>query len=232
MTTPDDRTSRPELAPLDRHDAVFLPVDYMHGLISACTSIEPGTLRNNALALAKIARLFELPAVRTGDEQGRTYLGAEMPEVGEILPGAPFVPRSTVGAWEEPDYVAAVKATGRGSLIMAGISTEQCVAFTARSAIAAGYTVYVVVDCCASLDARTEQAAWLRLTQQGAILTSWSALGAELLGDFATPEGPGLIQIYAEHQTNLRTVSDNWDTAVRFAQSQSSVSGAATNGGS
>ena len=200
---------------------MFLPVDYMHGLISACTSIDPGVLRNNAIALAKIARLFGLPAVRTGDEHGSTYLGAEMPEIAAILPDAPFVPRSAVGAWEEPRYVQAVQATGRRSLIMAGISTEQCVTFTARSALAAGYTVYVVVDCCAALDTRTEQAAWLRLAQLGAILTSWSALGAELLGDFADPEGPGLIQIYAEHQPNLRTVSDNWDTAVRFAQMQS-----------
>lgn len=225
MTTNLNGDRRPaHLEPLDRDDAAFLPVDYMHGLISACTSIEPGVLRNNAIALAKIAQLFGLPSVRTGDEHGSTYLGAEMPEIGDLLRDAPFVPRSSVGGWEEPKYAEAVRATGRRKLIMAGISTEQCVAFTSRSAIAEGFTVYIVVDCCASLDTRTEQAALLRLAQQGAILTSWAALGAELLGDFATPEGPGLIEIYAEHQPNLRTVSDNWDTARRSLEADTATS--------
>ena len=227
MTSTTNGTSpAAALQRLSPPEAAFLPVDYMHGLISACTSIDPGMLRNNAIALAKIARLFRLPTVRTGDQQGRTYLGAEMTEINDLLPDAPFVPRSTVSAWDEPAYVQAVRATGRAKLILAGISTEQCVALTSRGAIADGYTVYVVVDCSASLDLRTEQAALLRLAQQGAILTSWSALGSELLGDFATPEGAGLIDIYSQHQPNLKTVSDNWDTAVRFARSAAANTGA------
>lgn len=208
------------LKKLTPEDAVFLPVDYMHGLMSACRSIDPGLLKNNALALAKIARLFKLPTIGTGDRKGMTYLGAEIPELQEILPDMQFIPRSAVGAWDVPEYVEAVGKTGRKQLIIAGISTEQCVAITAQGAIADGYTVYVVLDASASLDARSEQAAISRLAQMGAILTTWSPLGAELLNDFANPEGKGLIEIYADHQAELRTVQDNFNTARRNAQEE------------
>lgn len=214
-----EQSHRPVLTPLDRHDAMFLPIDYMHGLMAACRSIDPGLLRNNAIALAKIARLFDLPTVGTGDRSGHTYLGAEMSEIEAIRPDMKFIDRSSVGAWEAPGYADLVRQTGRRTLIMAGITTEQCVAFTARSALAEGYRVYVVLDASASLDSRSEQAAISRLSMMGAIVTTWSPLGAELLADFANPEAGGLIEIYSEHQGSLRMVEDAFRVATSAARS-------------
>ncbi|MGG5819815.1 isochorismatase family protein [Falsiroseomonas sp. HW251] len=204
---------------LDPANAVFLPIDYMHGLMSACRSIEPGILRNNAIALAKVAKLFGLPTFGTGDRSGRTYLGAEMTEIEAIIPEMRFINRSSVGAWEAPGYADAVRATGRRQLIMAGITTEQCVAFTAQSALAEGYQVHVVLDASASLDERSEMAAVARLTAMGATVTTWSPLAAELLGDFARPEAMGLIRIYSEHQGSLRMVEDAFNVATAAARS-------------
>jgi nicotinamidase-related amidase len=212
--------SRHAYSPLNPTDAVFLPIDYMHGLMAACRSIDPGLLRNNALALAKIARLFDLPTIGTGDRSGRTYLGAEMSELVAILPDMQFVPRSSVGAWDAPGYADLVRATGRKQLILAGITTEQCVTFTAAPAIAEGFEVYVVLDASASLDERAERAAVARLVAMGAQITTWSPLGAELLGDFARPQGPGLIEIYSEHQGSLRMVEDAFRVAVAATRSQ------------
>lgn len=212
--------SRHAYRPLNPTDAVFLPIDYMHGLMAACRSIDPGLLRNNALALAKIARLFNLPTIGTGDRSGRTYLGAEMSELVAILPDMQFVPRSSVGAWDAPGYADLVRATGRKQLILAGITTEQCVTFTAAPAIAEGFEVYVVLDASASLDERAERAAIARLVAMGAQITTWSPLGAELLGDFARPQGPGLIEIYSEHQGSLRMVEDAFRVAVAATRSQ------------
>ena len=139
---------------LKADNAVFLPIDYMHGLMSACRSVEPGLLRNNAIALAKVAKLFDLPVIGTGDRSGRTYLGAEMEEFEELFPGMEFINRSTVGAWDAPGYADWVRSTGRRQLIMAGITTEQCVTFTAQPALAEGFQVFVVLDASASLDER------------------------------------------------------------------------------
>ncbi|MBX7481611.1 isochorismatase family protein [Qipengyuania qiaonensis] len=205
-------------AQLSADNAFFLPIDYMHGLMSACRSIDLLHLRNNAIALAKVARLFDLPCIGTGDRSGRTYLGAEMSELEEIFPGMPFYNRSAVGAWEAPGYADAVRASGRRQLIMAGITTEQCVTFTARSALAEGYQVFVVLDASASLDQRSETAAVARLTAMGAIVTTWSPLAAELLCDFARPQAAGLIKIYSEHQANLRMVEDAFNVATAAAR--------------
>jgi nicotinamidase-related amidase len=206
---------------------MFLPIDYMHGLMSACRSIDPGTLRNNAVALAKVARLFELPTLGTGDRSGRTYLGAEMSELEEILPDMRFINRSSVGAWEAPGYADAVRATGRTQLIMAGITTEQCVTFTAQSALAEGFQVFIVLDASASLDARSELAAVTRLSAMGAVITTWSPVAAELLGDFARPQSAGLIRIYSEHQGALRMVEDAFKVATAAVAAVSSEGNAA-----
>lgn len=212
----ENKRSRERLTP---DNAVFLPIDYMHGLMSACRSIDPGTLKNNAIALAKVAKLFGLPTFGTGDRSGRSYLGAEMPELEEIIPEMEFIPRSKVGAWDVPEYKEAVIRTGRKKLIMAGITTEQCVTFTAEPAIADGFEVYVVLDASAALDPRAELGAISRLTQMGAILTTWSPLAAELLHDFATPQGAGLLKIYSEHQGQMRALEDSFKTALKFSQS-------------
>ncbi len=155
----------------------------------------------------------------TGDRSGRTYLGAEMDEFEQLFPGMAFINRSSVGAWEAPGYADFVRSTGRKQLIMAGITTEQCVTFTAQSALAEGYQVYVVLDASASLDSRSEVAAIARLTALGAIVTTWSPLAAELLGDFARPEAAGLIKIYSEHQGSLRMVEDGFNVAVKATRS-------------
>ena len=204
---------------LDARNAVYLPIDYMHGLMTACRSIDTGLLRNNVMALTKVARLFKLPTFGTGDRSGRTYLGAEMQEIEQLIPDMRFFNRSSVGAWDAPGYADAVRATGRRQLIMAGITTEQCVAFTARAALEEGFQVYVVLDASASLDKRAERAAVSRLTAMGAIVTTWSPLAAELLGDFANAEAYGLIQIYSEHQGALRMTEDAFKVAVAAAGS-------------
>ncbi|WP_203074845.1 isochorismatase family protein [Falsiroseomonas ponticola] len=212
----------PALTPpprLDASNAVFIPIDYMHGLMNACRSIDTGLLRNNAIALAKVARLFGLPTFGTGDRSGRTYLGAEMTEIEAIIPGMTFINRSSVGAWEAPGFAEAVRATGRRQLIMAGITTEQCVTFTAQSALAEGFQVHVVLDASASLDPRSEMAAVARLAAMGATVTTWSPLAAELLGDFARPEAGGLIRIYSEHHGALRMVEDAFAVATSAARS-------------
>ena len=213
-----------ELTP---ENAAFLPIDYMHGLISAARSIDPGELRNNAIALAKIARLFGLPAVGTGDQVGRTWMGAEMTEISEILPDMPVFPRTTVSAWETPEYREAVEATGRTKLVMAGISTEQCVLLTAKSAIADGYGVYVVLDASGSLDARAEAAAVARLTQMGAVLTTWPALGMELLGDVTRPEAAGLFEITARHHGAMGALGAGFETARASGAATARAEGAA-----
>src|SRR5262249_53638907 len=131
---------------LDKNNAAVLLVDHQAGLLSLVRDIEPDKFKNNVLALADLAAYFKLPTILTTSfEDGPN--GPLVPELKEKFPNAPFIPRpGQINAWDNEDFVKAVKATGRKQLIIAGVVTEVCVAFPALSALEQGYEVFAVTD--------------------------------------------------------------------------------------
>jgi nicotinamidase-related amidase len=113
---------------LSKDEAVALFVDHQAGLISMVQDYPPGEFKNNVLALANIAKFFKLPTILTTSfEQGPN--GPIVPELKETFPEAPFIPRpGQINAWDNEDFVKAVKATGRRQLLIAGVVTDVCVA--------------------------------------------------------------------------------------------------------
>src|SRR6185437_6759160 len=97
-------------------------------------------------ALAETAKFFKLPTILTTSfEQGPN--GVILPELKDLFPGAPFIARpGQINAWDNEDFVRAVRETGRKQLVMAGVVTDVCVAFPALSALQEGYQVFVVAD--------------------------------------------------------------------------------------
>src|SRR4051794_1265635 len=144
---------------LDLDQAVVLLVDHQAGLLSLVRDFDPDRFRNNVLAVADLAAYFRLPTILTTSfEEGPN--GPIMPELKAKFPDAPFIARpGQINAWDNPDFVAAIKATGRRQLIIAGVVTEVCVAFPALSAIAEGYEVFVVTDASGTFDAVVREAA-------------------------------------------------------------------------
>jgi nicotinamidase-related amidase len=186
-------------------DAAVLFVDHQSGLTALVQDYSPSELRNGVMALAAVARYFELPCVLTTSfEKGPN--GPILPELRAMLPNAPLIARpGEINAWDNADFVRAVQATGRRQLIIAGIVTEVCVAFPALSAIEAGYEVFVVTDASGTFDAATRQAAWLRLLPAGAQLVNWFAVASELQRDWRKdPEGFG--QLLSAHTPVYRSL--------------------------
>ncbi len=109
---------------LDKKDAAVLLVDHQTGLMSLVRDIEPDMFKNNVLALADLARYFKLPTIlTTSAEDGPN--GPILTELKEAFPGAPYIARpGQINAWDNEEFVKAVKATGRKQLIIAGIVTE------------------------------------------------------------------------------------------------------------
>lgn len=120
---------------LDKNDAAVLLVDHQTGLLSLVRDIEPDKFKNNVLALSDLAKYFKLPTILTTSfENGPN--GPLVPELKEQFPDAPYIARpGNINAWDNEDFVNAVKATGKKQLIIAGVVTEVCVAFPALSAI-------------------------------------------------------------------------------------------------
>eukprot|EP01034_Spumella_vulgaris_P034492 gene34492-42538_t len=158
---------------LDKNNAAVLLVDHQAGLLSLVRDIEPDKFKNNVLALADLAQYFKLPTILTTSfENGPN--GPLAPELKAQFPDAPYIARpGNINAWDNEDFVKAVRATGKKQLIIAGVVTEVCVAFPALSALEEGYDVFVVTDASGTFNDITRYAAWDRMSQAGAQLMSW-----------------------------------------------------------
>ena len=194
---------------LDKGNAAVLMVDHQAGLLSLVRDIDPDKFKNNVLALADLAAYFQLPTILTTSfEDGPN--GPLVPELKEKLAKAPFVPRpGQINAWDNEDFVKAVKATGKKQLIIAGVVTEVCVAFPALSAIEEGFEVFVVADASGTFDEMTRQAAWNRMTQAGAQLMTWFGVACELHRDWRN-DIEGLGTLFSNHLPSYRCLINSY----------------------
>ncbi|WP_137971284.1 isochorismate family cysteine hydrolase YcaC [Pseudomonas sp. F(2018)] len=190
---------------LDKDNAVVLLVDHQAGLLSLVRDIEPDKFKNNVLALADLAKFFNLPTILTTSfETGPN--GPLVPELKELFPDAPYIARpGQINAWDNEDFVKAIKATGKKQLIIAGVVTEVCVAFPALSAIEEGFEVFVVTDASGTFNQITRDSAWSRMTQAGAQLMNWFAVACELHRDWRN-DVEGLAKICSDHIPDYRNL--------------------------
>ena len=196
---------------LNKDDAVVLLVDHQAGLISLVQDFTPSDFKNNVLALAACAKFFELPTILTTSfEQGPN--GPIVPEIKEMFPDAPYIARpGQINAWDNEDFVAAIKATGRKQLIIAGVVTDVCVAFPTLSAIAEGFDVFVVTDASGTFDKTVQQAAWARMSASGAQLMNWFSVACELHRDWRN-DIEGLGNLLSNHIPNYRNLMTSYFT--------------------
>lgn len=192
---------------LNKDEAVLLLVDHQAGLISLVQDFSPNEFKNNVLALAACGKYFKLPTILTTSfEVGPN--GPLVPEIKEMFPDASYIARpGNINAWDNEDFVKAIKKTGRKQLVIAGVVTEVCVAFPALSAIEEGYEVFVVTDASGTFNEVTRDAAWARMQSAGVQLMSWFGVACELHRDWRNDvEGLGaLFSSYIPNYRNLMT---------------------------
>lgn len=192
---------------LSKDDAVVLLIDHQAGLISLVQDYSPNEFKNNVLALAELAKFFNLPTILTTSfENGPN--GPLVPELKEFHPLAPYIPRpGQINAWDNEDFVKAVKDTGRKQLIMAGVVTDVCVAFPALSALEEGFEVFVVADASGTFNKDVRDAALMRMQGAGAQMMNWFSVACELHRDWRNDiEGLGaLLSKYIPNYRNLMT---------------------------
>lgn len=196
---------------LDRHNAAVLLIDHQTGLLSLVRDIDPDRFKNNVLALADLAKYFKLPTILTTSfEEGPN--GPLVPELKETFPDAPFIARpGQINAWDNEEFVQAVKATDKKQLIIAGVVTEVCVAFPALSALAEGFDVFVITDASGTFNELTRDSAWDRMSAAGAQLITWFAVACELHRDWRN-DVEGLGQLFANHIPDYRNLINSYAT--------------------
>jgi nicotinamidase-related amidase len=129
--------------------------------------VDRQSIINNTVALGKAARVFDVPVVLTTVET-KSFSGNLWPQIRAVFPEQPAIERSSMNAWDDKNFVAAIKATGRKKIVLAGLWTEVCVAFPSVQAIHDGYEVYVVEDCCGDVSQLAHDNAMKRVIQAGA----------------------------------------------------------------
>jgi len=203
---------------LDKENAAVLLVDHQTGLLSLVRDFDPDKFKNNVLALADLAKYFDLPTILTTSfEDGPN--GPLVPELKEAFADTPYIARpGQINAWDNADFVKAVKATGRKQLIVAGVVTEVCVAFPALSAIEEGYEVFVVTDASGTFSEVTRHSAWNRMAEAGVQLVTWFGVACELHRDWRN-DIEGLGALFSEHIPDYRNLMNSYlaITAARGA---------------
>lgn len=209
----EDTMSKPYIR-LDKNNAAVLLVDHQAGLLSLVRDIDPDRFKNNVLALADLAKYFKLPTILTTSfETGPN--GPLVPELKEIFPDAPYIARpGQINAWDNDEFLAAVKATGKKQLIIAGVVTEVCVAFPALSALEEGYEVFVVTDASGTFNELTRHSAWERMSNAGAQLMTWFGVACELHRDWRN-DIEGLGALFSNHIPDYRNLITSYTALTK-----------------
>jgi nicotinamidase-related amidase len=194
-------TSVPIRDPLADHlltpqNAALIVIDYQQNQFRSVRSMDSDLLLENVVSTAKLAKLFGLPIVHSTVGVAAGQDQSTLPELADLLEDYPPIDRTTINSWEDGDFLAAVRATGRRKLILCALWTEMCMAFMALDAMREGYEVYPVVDAIAGTSGEAHRAGLERVTQAGAQPISWVSLAGELQRDWARVETvPGVVEI-------------------------------------
>ncbi len=229
QTTPPQGTAPASVLPtgggaalLDPSDVVFLLLDHQSGLFQTVMDIPVAELRSNVVMLAKLATLMNLPAITSASEPNGTN-GPLMPEIHEYAPHAVHVARrGEVNAWDNEDFVATVRSTGRRTLVIAGVWTSVCVMFPALDARLAGYRVYAVMDASGDVSDMANRTSLARFVQGGVIPTTTNAVLSEVHRTWNRPEAGAIGALYAHVSPNYAAVVESYRRAQDAARQQPS----------
>jgi nicotinamidase-related amidase len=177
-------------------NAALLLIDHQVGTMGWVHSIPFEEMKRNALMLAKTASILKMPVVLTSSMEEYAQ-GPLLNELETILP-AEFAARikrvGIVNAMDDKNFAAAVTATGRRKLIIAGVTNDVCTVFPALSLAGDGYEVQVIVDAGGSPSKMGDDMALRRMEKNGVTLSSTNQVIAELAGSWSTPEGMRIVQ--------------------------------------
>jgi nicotinamidase-related amidase len=183
-----DQTTDHLLTPTN---CALIIIDYQPVQVGSIASMDRRDLVMNIVVVARTAQLYGIPVVlstvnvKTGANQPTIH------QLADVLDGIEALDRTTINAWEDAEFVSAVKATGRKKLLMTALWTEACLSFPTLDALREGYEVYPIVDAVGGTSLEAHRAALERVVQAGAQPTSWVQVLCELQRDWAREETAG-----------------------------------------
>jgi nicotinamidase-related amidase len=171
----------------DASECVLMFIDYQDHVMDLIFAQDRRIIELNIRTLAKMAVAFKIPVILStvGVEMGVN--GPTVESLRAVLPHVQNIDRSSMNAWGDAKFVAAVKATGRKRLVMCGISTSACLTYPVVSALADGYEVTFIEDAVGDTSKQQHDTAVLRLAHAGAIPNTTVGMIAEWFLDWKLP---------------------------------------------
>ena len=181
---------------LTPQNSVLIIIDYQPLQVASIASMDHRTLIHNIVAVAKMAKLYGVPIISSTVNVKTGRNKPTIKQLREVLDGLESFDRTTINAWEDVEFVKAVRATGRKKLIMAALWTEACLTFPSLDAMREGFEVYPVVDAVGGTSVEAHRAGLKRIIQAGAKPISWVQLLCELQRDWnRTKTVPEFVQL-------------------------------------
>lgn len=174
-------------------------IDHQPQMFFGVASMDRQMLLNNVLVLAKAARIFGVPVLLTALESAG-FSGNIAPQLLDLFPDQTPIERTSMNAWDDRDFVAAIKSTGRKNFLLAALWSEACLAFPALQMLEEGYGIYVVEDASGGTSQTAHAAAIRRIEQAGGVSLTALQVLLEFQRDWARREHyEELMAVVKEH---------------------------------
>ncbi|QMT41404.1 hydrolase [Neisseria shayeganii] len=175
-------------------------IDQQPQMAFGVQSIDRQTLKNNVVALAKSAKVFNIPTIITTVETDG-FSGPTYPELLAVFPENKILERTSMNSWDDQNVRDALASSGRKKVIVSGLWTEVCnLGFALAAAAEGGYEIYMVADASGGTSVEAHEYAMQRMIQAGIIPVTWQQVLLEWQRDWARKETyDAVLDIVKEH---------------------------------
>ncbi len=185
---------------LTPQNSQLIIIDHQPQMAFGVQSTDRQALKNNVVALAKAAKVFNVPTTITTVET-ESFSGHTYPEILAVLPANKILERTSMNSWDDQNVRDALAATGRKKVVVAGLWTEVCNAMFALSAMKeGGYEIYMVADASGGTSKEAHDYAMQRMVQAGVVPMTWQQVLLEWQRDWARKDTyDATIKLVQEH---------------------------------
>ncbi|MGJ7561213.1 hydrolase [Brevibacterium casei] len=185
-------------------------IDYQPEQFPTVGSTTRDEILLGVVTLAKLSRAYEIPTVLSTVGVDLGVNTGTISEIKDELPDLEEIDRTGVNSWEDADFRAAIEATGRKKIVLAGLWTEVCLTFPTLDLLKEGYEVYPVIDAVGGVSDDAHNSAVTRMVTAGAHPITSLAFGAELMRNWARSDSDRYRTIINDYFQRRRAIGDTF----------------------
>jgi nicotinamidase-related amidase len=192
--------SNPKLEVLTPTNCQLLFIDQQPQMAFGVQSIDRQVLKNNTVALAKAAKVFNIPTIITSVET-MSFSGPTYPELLDVFPGKEILERTSMNSWDDQKVRDALAKNGKKKVVVSGLWTEVCNnSFALCAMLEGGYEIYMVADASGGTSKEAHDYAMQRMIQVGVVPVVWQQVMLEWQRDWARRDTyDAVMAIVREH---------------------------------